>query len=275
MEPKIRPLLPQDRSSLEELDRATLEKALPEEWEAWADEPHRVLVCELEGKVFGAVHVAMVGPTEGWVEGVRVLPEFRGRGYGRRLVEEGVRVCASYGALVVHAMVPADREGLGFAEHLGFREAARFDVWRAQLDPAERPTGVAPVRPREVGQVAYWLRPEIGQRSAGLVPLGWRFRTLRDEILGGAAREERLWASVDPRGAVLFLRARADRVIDLLVGSDPGPLVAAVRADMRVPALAGAFVPSGSVESRWLASQGFHGHPWCPQGLVVLSRPVR
>lgn len=275
MKAEIRPLLPQDRPSLEELDRATLQEALPEEWEAWADEPHRVLVCGREGKVFGALHVAMVGPTEGWVEGVRVLPELRGQGYGRLLVEEGVRVCAGYGALVVRCAVPGDRGELGFAERLGFRETARFDVWRAQLDPTERPVDVAPVRPGEVGQVAYWLRPEVARRSAGLVPLGWRFRMLRDEILGGAAREGRLWASERPQGAVLFLRARADRVIDLLVGSDPGPLVAAVRADMSAPALAGAFVVSGSGESRWLASQGFTGHPWCPHGLVVLSRLVR
>ncbi len=267
MRPSIRTAGPHDAVELEVLDRGVGVAALPAEWASWADEPHRVLVCEVEGRVVGAIHLSLVGPGEGWVEGARVLPEFRGRGYARVLVEEAIRICAGYGARVVRCACPTHLSEAAFFEHLGFREVVRYEVWRADLEPATPPTDVRAVEPRALKDLSPWIRQEMARRSRELLPLGWRFRILRDEMLRAAVRERRLWAD----GAVLFQRAGPDRVVNLLVG-DPEPLLGAVRADLPGPGVVAVFLAEGSPESPRLGTQGFRPHPWCPHGLRVLER---
>ncbi len=269
MRPSIRTAGPNDAVELEALDRGVGFAVLPAEWASWADEPHRVLICEAEGRVVGAIHLSLVGPGEGWVEGVRVLPEFRGQGYARALVEEAIRICAGYGARLVRCSCPTHLSESAFLEHMGFREVIRYEVWRAVLNPAPVPAGVRAVGPRGLKDLAPWIRQEMARRSRELLPLGWRFRILRDEMLRAAVRERRLWAD----GAVLFQRAGPDRVVNFLFGN-PEPLLEAVRADLPGPGVVAVLLAEGSPESPRLKTNGFQPHPWCPHGLRVFERAV-
>ncbi|WP_329339657.1 GNAT family N-acetyltransferase [Streptomyces sp. NBC_01352] len=105
----------------------------------------------LENAYLGDVLVgcSTVRPPEG-EEGVatviaRVLPEFRGRGFGRALYEKGLECARGLGARVIETCVLAvNEEGLRFAVARGFVEVERYvlegetEVWvDLRLAPAE------------------------------------------------------------------------------------------------------------------------------------------
>lgn len=96
----------------------------------------------LENAYLGEVLVgcSTVRPPEG-EEGVatviaRVLPEFRGRGFGGALYEKGLECARGLGARVIETCVLAvNGDGLRFAEGRGFVEVERYvlegesDLW--------------------------------------------------------------------------------------------------------------------------------------------------
>ncbi|GAA3980682.1 GNAT family N-acetyltransferase [Streptomyces plumbiresistens] len=105
----------------------------------------------LENAYLGDVLVgcSTVRPPEG-EEGVatviaRVLPGFRGRGFGRALYEKGLGCARGLGARVIETCVLAvNEEGLRFAVARGFVEVERYvlegetEVWvDLRLAPAE------------------------------------------------------------------------------------------------------------------------------------------
>ncbi|WP_406493662.1 GNAT family N-acetyltransferase [Streptomyces sp. NBC_01604] len=105
----------------------------------------------LENAYLGDVLVgcSTVRPPEG-EEGVatviaRVLPGFRGRGFGRALYEKGLECARGLGARVIETCVLAvNEEGLRFAVARGFVEVERYvlegetEVWvDLRLAPAE------------------------------------------------------------------------------------------------------------------------------------------
>jgi GNAT superfamily N-acetyltransferase len=81
--------------------------ALPEEWADWAEEPGQSVSIQEAGRTLGTRHVVMVGRDEAWLEGLWVPPSARGRGVGRRLVEEAETLAGGYGATIVRTAVPA------------------------------------------------------------------------------------------------------------------------------------------------------------------------
>lgn len=123
------------------------EKSVPSQaWKAYIQdimnvrsrlEVAELIVAELEERLVGAVTLyldASRSPQEGWPEGwasIRLLavhPTYRGRGIGRRLMEECLRRCressiATIGLHTTEAMDVARR----MYEEMGFRRVPEFD----------------------------------------------------------------------------------------------------------------------------------------------------
>jgi len=237
---------------------------LPPEWLAWADEPHRVLVAAEGAQLVGAVHVAVVGRTEGWLEGLRVVEEGRRQEAEDRLVAAALEVLHGYGVGAVRTACPVGPTPQWVAR-AGFVEVARFVVRLAPEDLAPggsgRPAGAA-----EVAPAAERLARALRERDAGLVPLGWRWRAFGPEMARAAAREGRLL--VDPAGgAALALRRGPDRLVAALAADEPAGLLATVRSEVGGGGRLACFLPQGCPEV--LAVAAWPAHPWCPEGVVV------
>jgi hypothetical protein len=268
----VRELEPRDHPVLAEVDRQKLAAILPPEWDAWADEPCRTLVAFRGAEMAGAVQVAVVGRSEGWVEGLRTAS--RGDSDTEdALVQEALAMARRYGALAVRASAPDGRVPRWVSRH-GFKPVTRFDVLVANASPEGLPPGVDVVQRKDAAATIEWLHDQATQRTGGLVPLGWRFRRFAAEIAAGAAREGRLIAQRDPPGAAVFVRRGGDRVVNVLFCAEPSRLLDAVRADLPTDGRVAAFVPAGSAESLRLRAKGLVPHPWCADGLVVVARTL-
>ena len=92
-----------------------------------ADPRNRVLVAEVDGAVGAVLQLTLTryltyrGGRRGQIEGVRVAPHARGRGIGRRLVEQAVAEAEAEGCHLVQLTTDKRRtEARTFYESLGF-----------------------------------------------------------------------------------------------------------------------------------------------------------
>jgi len=274
---EIREFLPEDADGLETLDRDFITQAVPRNWDDWADEPHRVLVAEQSGRIVGGVHYALVGRGEAWIEGLRVAASMRRRGVGGRLLDAAIVASEGYGAVRTRCAIPAGDEACAAVmRRAGFGAEARFEVLVAPAAPAPTAPGIRVADPRDLAALQAWLHSQPWPGVSPLVGLGWRFRGLNPQMLGGAAREERLWVTDAQKGVVAFLRCGADRVVWILAAADAAstlPLLSAAQSDLAEPGRVAVFVPSESEAVRLLLDAGYRRDPWVPAGLEVLARP--
>ncbi len=151
----------------------------------WLAEPEGVLLVaehEARGRVVGIVHVCVAAQGEGWLEGLRVHPEFRRQGIADTLNRAGQDWAAAQGALVVRLAVDAaNAPARSQVANLGFAPIAVFVHGEAPADnslPAEsRPS--LEIRLGLAADAAFvlglWTRSTLGSGAAGLMSRGWRW----------------------------------------------------------------------------------------------------
>ncbi len=256
--------------------------ALPKEWDVWAEEPAHQVVIEESGAPVGAMHVALVSATEAWLEGLRVRRDRQGAGIGGRLVAEGEALARRYGAAVVRTAIPAhDYAAQQVAERAGYRTAARAVLHEAPIPqgPIDVPYDalVAEAEARDVASLTSWLRTtETLVAWRGLIPLGWRFRAVRPELVKGLVRDQRvLRAGETVEGVALFNVHGDAAVVAVLEGSGAQrqALAGAVALWARGQGASrlAVFAPE---EETLRVIRGRRPHPWCPDGLNIVEKTL-
>jgi ribosomal protein S18 acetylase RimI-like enzyme len=85
-------------------------------------QPDLFLVALLDGKLVGSVMAGYEGH-RGWLNYLAVLPEYQGRGFGRRLVGRAVEDLRKLGCLKVNLQVRRSNiSAVEFYKHLQFKE---------------------------------------------------------------------------------------------------------------------------------------------------------
>lgn len=167
MEPIIREARPEDRPFIEEIARMTWggEDYLARVFDEWLGDNFYVL--ELDGKVIGTAKLTLLPGEVGWLEGLRVHRDYRGKGYGRMLhdfmLELGKKL-ALEGRIeaLEFATYFLNRESIAMARKTGFHLRAKFFVLGARSGDFE------PEEPERV-------EPTLEDLPFGLIPVGWRF----------------------------------------------------------------------------------------------------
>ena len=165
MEPVIREARPDDRQFIEEIAELTWggEDYLARVFNGWLGDNFYVL--ELDGKVVGTAKLTTLPCKVGWLEGLRVHPDYRGRGFGRMLhsfmLELG-RNLAEEGKIeaLEFATYFLNKESISMAESTGFQVRAKFFVMGAPAGETEEP---------------FVVEPSISDITLGTLPVGWRF----------------------------------------------------------------------------------------------------
>jgi len=175
MEPFVREARPEDRPFIEEIARLTWEGGdyLARAFDEWLGDNFYVL--ELDGKVIGTAKMTLLPGKVGWLEGLRVHPDYRGRGYGRKLhnflLELGEKL-AREGKIeaLEFATYFLNRESISMAQKTGFYVKAKFFAFSAKT---------VDFQPEEAEQI----EPELSDLTLGLIPVGWRFVRRSEEEL--------------------------------------------------------------------------------------------
>ncbi|HNS50094.1 MAG TPA: GNAT family N-acetyltransferase [Anaerolineae bacterium] len=149
----IRPARADDRAAMERICAHTWDDGdyIPYVWDRWlADELGPLVVGEIEGQVVALCKISFQTPDQVWLQGMRVDPDRRGRGIGRRFLDYSLAYAHRHGARVarlstsirntpVHAM--AARAGMGrIAVHVFWQaEALPGGPQPRVLSPGDQP----------------------------------------------------------------------------------------------------------------------------------------
>jgi ribosomal protein S18 acetylase RimI-like enzyme len=190
----------------------------------WANllalEPEGCWVYETEGQVVGSTTAVCYGQRLAWIGMVLVLPECRGRGYARELMEHALAFLHQRGVRAVR--LDATDMGKPLYASLGFQEESSIERWAAVA--LDKPPAPAPLQPLEnVAEVATLDRRAFGaDRARVLQRLAEGFR---DECLQAPAG----YAMARPGTEAHFLgpcvaqdAATARRLIGTLLGPHGG-----------------------------------------------------
>jgi len=112
---------------------------MPEEPENWYssdkmnDATHRSYVGTLDGTPIGKIDVSF-NMHEALIAGFGVLPEYRGRGYGRQLLAQTVQeILAAGQPHIVLEVAPENRHALSLYRSCGFKETHIYDYYSLDL----------------------------------------------------------------------------------------------------------------------------------------------
>ncbi len=93
----------------------------------------RIYIAEFEGNIVGKTHLQLTDD-EGSIFGLGILPEFRGRGLGRKLLMESIRQLYEMNASRIMLQVESNNSNaLNLYKSCGFKETSVMDYYKLQL----------------------------------------------------------------------------------------------------------------------------------------------
>jgi GNAT superfamily N-acetyltransferase len=144
--------------------------------------------------------VQMLSPTEGWLSGARVHPNWRRRGLGSLLNQSSIDWIRSEGGVVARLAVETGNEAaVNQVKKLGYRPTSAWVF--GELDPGAPAhidrsdllsrSGRSDVDPAWM----YWSTSEFSEKGRALLASGWSWRRATTADIDRAARESRMFVS--------------------------------------------------------------------------------
>jgi GNAT superfamily N-acetyltransferase len=109
---------------------------IPEVWDDWLNDPTgKMFVLEAEGVPVGMNHLRFLEDGSAWFEGVRVHPDFRGRGLASMLGENSMRIARNRGVDIFRLTSGShNKKAHRQIARIKFIEVARFSAY----EPGEK-----------------------------------------------------------------------------------------------------------------------------------------
>ncbi|MGB8646654.1 MAG: GNAT family N-acetyltransferase [Anaerolineae bacterium] len=208
-------------------------------WYDWlkADEG-RLLVAEVEGRVVGNLHVAFLGNREGWMEGMRVHPDYRKLGVATALDQAGQSVARQARCRQVRLETASDNLAAQAAiVTYGYHRLCHLQGYESSALEGEI-LYMREARPRELGALFdLWTTSWMFGALHGLTVLasGWRWAELTRRRLRDYIAMERVWVTPvegEPKGFAIVRRMEENLGVGLVVGR--ASAVRALVRDLRV-----------------------------------------
>jgi len=212
-----RPALPKDTPDVLELSSKIWEghDYIPSVWAEWLHDPEGLLaVAEFGGRVVGLSKLTRLSPSEWWLEGLRVHPEYEGRGiashvhaylmdYWQRHGGGAIRLATASYRMAVHRI----------SLRSGFHKAAELTQYGAEAIP-EQSGRFTPVEAgEETEALGFALRHASATCSNGLMSLGWQWVALSEGWIAAAVTRGQAWwwhGDYGERSAVLLAQLDDD-----------------------------------------------------------------
>jgi len=213
----IRPARAADKDAVLAFTRQTWDWGdyIQHTWDEWlADPGGGLIVGEVAGQVIGMDKLSVVRPGEGWFHGLRIHPDYRGRGYARAFMAYQVNAARTRGLRALRFLTLATntpihknaaRQGFVHRADLVFYEAGETPP------PEDAAPGVTltPV-PVEAAESA-WAVVRTGPlwaASAGHLGWDWLFAPLTEAWWGDLVAAGAVWQAPDGGLVVLHPRGR-------------------------------------------------------------------
>ena len=193
---------------------------VPEVWQEWlADSAGRLYVAEYQGRVVGLAKLSRLSEQDWWLQGLRVHPEFEGRGVASQLHEALMRAWEQIGNGTARLATASYRYPVQhLAERLGFCKVGEFTAFAAPAILQESPvdSGVEPIftrlQPEEVDAAfATIVDSESLRSNYEHIDMAWELVPLRAEYLRRFSEEASAWWWREGRGVLATYQEADER----------------------------------------------------------------
>ena len=189
-----RPALPKDTPDIMELTHRIWEGEdyVPEVWSDWLADPEGLLaVAEYSGRVAGLGKLTRLSADEWWMEGLRVHPDFEGRGIASHLNDYVLDYWRHNGSGVIRLATGSYNEPVHHVcKRSGFRKVAEYTSYVATSLPSQQNETTETFSP--LGQVDIQRAANMASESPtvalsfGLMDLGWKWGRPKAEYISKA-----------------------------------------------------------------------------------------
>jgi GNAT superfamily N-acetyltransferase len=171
-----------------------------DEW--LADPTGRFLAIEQRGsgQVVGIDKLTMLTPAEGWFEGLRIHPDFRGQGLATNVQRYMIGEAARLGARTIRFLTLANNRPIhlaAFRDGFVLRCTVRFWKWSTGEPSSKEAIKLRYATPAETPALHDWWQRSSAYRTWGLAHHRWSFASTSPQDWVQAAREQRLVVPLD------------------------------------------------------------------------------
>ncbi|MDG6988197.1 MAG: GNAT family N-acetyltransferase [Nitrososphaerota archaeon] len=264
MDAVVRPARASDREPLMSFIRNVWggHDYIPSVWDDWLKDPrNRMFVVEVDGVPVGMNRLRFQEDGSAWLEGVRVHPDYRGRGLASMLGENSMRVARERGAEVFR-LTSGSRNKTAHRQiaRIKFDEVARFSVYEPR-NGMRKGTWGERVPPHEAVRALGMLQgsPEFVM-GRGVFWHNWGAASLKPDVVKSLVDEGAVWWH---GGAVAVMRSGGEgegswREVGFLGGTpDDAARLARTLLGGAGTAERRALVPQGSPIIHALRESGF------------------
>ena len=194
-----RPARPNDTPDVLELTKTIWEGRdyIPYVWERWlADAEGKLIVAEHDGQVVGISKLSRLSQEDWWMEGLRVHPEFEGRGIASRLTDVTVQAWLEIGCGTVRLGTASFRLPVHhMCARLGFEKVnEQAPFYAPAIESKDNAPAFQAVAIQQIEEAANFARRSPSQTaSGGLMDLGWRYAPPRAKYLAAAVERGLAW----------------------------------------------------------------------------------
>ncbi len=195
---KIRPLRESDRNDILEIARHTWEghDYLPYSFETWLhDKNSHTAAIEQKGRVIALANLRVIenGRT-GWMEGLRVHPEFRGKGFAKTLTDHIVQTAIDIKLeRIRYTTATVNVESLHIGQKVGMER--KFDLavsWHADPGKISWRSSTEPIKEAEPTQLLPGL-VESGILPYNVIVYDWKALDATPEALNEIGQTAHFW----------------------------------------------------------------------------------
>lgn len=205
-----RPALPMDTPQVLAFTRRIWEGEdyVPYIWDEWLADPEGLLaVAEYSGQVIGLSKLTRLDADQWWLEGLRVHPEYQGRGVAAHLHDYLLEYWHRRGNGVLRLATSSSRESVKhLALRTGFKPVAEYSYYRttSRFDQNSSVKFFTKVEHDKFDALYnHLVDSQALPLQFGLINLGWRWAKPTLENLVHVLREEQIWWWRDQQGVVI------------------------------------------------------------------------
>lgn len=163
---------------------------VPSVWDTWlteGDDVGHLMVAETDERVIALQHIAMQSraslPPVGWIEGIRVHSDFRGRGVAGRMLRHAMGLAKTLHATTVRLATSTQNEAsAAVARGAGLVEVARFFPFEAVAAIPKAPAGEVETPLRDGDWDRLMEMVPVGRSHSTLVARGWTAYEIPEQL---------------------------------------------------------------------------------------------
>jgi GNAT superfamily N-acetyltransferase len=201
-----RPALAKDTEEVMELSSHIWDGGdyIPQVWEEWLADPNGLLgVAESRGRVVGVFKLTKFQEQEWYLEGLRVHPDFQGKGIAAHIHEYVVATWRRMGSGIIRLTTGSYNVKVHhLCEQTGFRRIAEFIPYRASSLQEETHNFTELRIVEALKAMEFVLGSQTHALSSGLINLGWVYAEPQIKHIQDAVQYKHAWWWKDGLGFI-------------------------------------------------------------------------